>query len=143
MPAPSRAVDDASARPAANRRVLVVDDNRAIHGDFRKVLGEQSHDQSALAELEAMLFGQGEPGKRRAAPEPFLVDSAYQGHEAQEAVRKAREAGKPYAVAFVDMRMPGWDGIETIAQLLRVQPDLQVAICSAYMITPGTRSSRA
>ena len=36
-------------------------------------------------------------------------------------------------MAFVDMRMPGWDGIETITQLVRVQPNLQFAICSAYM----------
>src|SRR6185295_15465100 len=98
MPAPDQ--------PPANRRVLIVDDNRAIHGDFRKVLGESGRDQSALADLEAVLFGQGQPGKRRPTPEPFLVDSAYQGHEAQAAVEKARDEGRPYAVAFVDMRMP-------------------------------------
>ena len=36
-------------------------------------------------------------------------------------------------MAFVDMRMPGWDGIETIQHLWQVQPSLEVAICSAYM----------
>jgi signal transduction histidine kinase len=118
---------------SANRRVLVVDDNRAIHGDFRKVLGESSRDQSALADLEAVLFGQAEPGKRRPLPEPFLVDSAYQGHEAQIAVEKARDEGRPYAVAFVDMRMPpGWDGVETSRRLWETDPELQIVICTAY-----------
>ena len=48
-------------------------------------------------------------------------------------VRKAVEAGRPYATAFVDVRMPpGWDGIETVARMWEVQPDLQIVICTAY-----------
>ncbi|QDT10083.1 ATP-binding protein [Stieleria marina] len=36
-------------------------------------------------------------------------------------------------MAFVDMRMPpGWDGLKTIAELWKVDPELQVVICSAY-----------
>jgi signal transduction histidine kinase len=35
-------------------------------------------------------------------------------------------------LAFVDVRMPGWDGIETIGRLWREDPDLQVVICSAF-----------
>ena len=123
----------ASDQPPVNRRVLIVDDNRAIHGDFRKVLGESGRDQSALAELEAVLFGQGQPIRRHPLPEPFLVDSAYQGHEAQAAVEKARHERRPYAVAFVDMRMPpGWDGVETSRRLWEVDPELQIVICTAY-----------
>ncbi|HVU52103.1 MAG TPA: ATP-binding protein [Polyangia bacterium] len=107
-----------------------MDDNRAIHGDFRKVLGEPSHEQSALAALEAALFGQAPP---RAPTEPFLIDSAFQGQEARALVEKARDAGKPYAVAFVDMRMPpGWDGVETAQRLWEVDPELQVVVCTAY-----------
>ena len=42
-------------------------------------------------------------------------------------------AAQPYAVAIVDMRMPpGWDGIETIGQLWRVDPELQVIVCTAH-----------
>ena len=59
-----------SIHPQPNRRVLVIDDNRAIHGDFRKILGEP--DTSALQAAEAQLFG-------RAVPVPFQIDSAYQG----------------------------------------------------------------
>jgi signal transduction histidine kinase len=113
-----------------NRRVLVVDDNRAIHGDFRKVLGEPSHEQSALAELEAVLFGQA-PARPRV--EPFLIDSAYQGQEARALVEGALQRDRPYAVAFIDMRMPpGWDGAETAQRLWEIDPELQVVICTAY-----------
>ncbi len=130
MPASPRAAGDDAGQAAANRRVLIVDDNRAIHGDFRKVLGEATHEQSALAELEAALFGQ---GPARAPSDPFLIDSAYQGQEAEALARAARDAGRPYAVAFVDMRMPpGWDGVETAQRLWQVDPELQIVVCTAY-----------
>jgi two-component system NtrC family sensor kinase len=42
-------------------------------------------------------------------------------------------AARPFALAFVDMRMPpGWDGLETIERLWQVDPHLQIVICSAY-----------
>lgn len=63
----------------------------------------------------------------------FEFDSAYQGQEGLERVCQARAEGRPYAVAFVDVRMPpGWDGIETISHLRRVDPDLQTVVCTAY-----------
>ena len=63
----------------------------------------------------------------------FEIDSAYQGQEGLEKVRLAREAGRPYALAFVDVRMPpGWDGIETISRIWEQCPDLQAVICTAY-----------
>jgi PAS domain S-box-containing protein len=50
-----------------------------------------------------------------------------------EKVREANEAGQPYALAFVDVRMPpGWDGIETISRIWEKCPDLQAVICTAY-----------
>ena len=47
--------------------------------------------------------------------------------------RRAAEEGNPYALAFVDVRMPpGWDGVETIGQLWKCCPELQIVVCSAY-----------
>jgi diguanylate cyclase (GGDEF)-like protein len=113
-------------------RILLVDDNVSIHGDFRKVLGEDeaSEAQAALAVLEADLFGD---AKAQTSRPNFDIDSAYQGQEAVGMVREALAAGRPYAMAFVDMRMPpGWDGLETIEHLWAVDPDVQVVICSAH-----------
>lgn len=48
-------------------------------------------------------------------------------------VESALARDTPYAMAFIDMRMPpGWDGLETIEQLWKVDPDLQIALCTAY-----------
>ena len=55
-----------------------------------------------------------------AADEAFELDSAYQGEEAIEKVRRARALGEGYALLFIDVRMPpGLDGIQTTARLLR------------------------
>ncbi|MGO9528596.1 MAG: response regulator [Verrucomicrobiia bacterium] len=113
-----------------NYRILAIDDNRAIHEDFRKILCPPSADTTALAEAEAKLFD--EPTRARQSA-VFEIDSAYQGEEGLERVRQSRQSGRPYAVAIVDVRMPpGWDGIETTQKLWEVDPDLQVVICSAY-----------
>src|SRR5262249_25594588 len=78
----------------------------------------------------ATLFGD-EPSRGVAAR--FVIDSAFQGRQGFEMVCDALEAGEPYAVAFVDMRMPpGWDGMETIASMRQRDPELQIVICTAY-----------
>jgi CheY-like chemotaxis protein len=100
----------------AVRRVLVVDDNRAIHEDFRKVLCPGGPSHQRLRALENSLFGAAE-----APPPPtsgFIVDTASQGQEALDAVERMLRAKTPYALAFIDMRMPpGWDGVETSARI--------------------------
>jgi diguanylate cyclase len=109
-------------------RVLVIDDSPGIHRDYQKILVAWQAVQISAA--EAALFGK-QPGSR--ARPSFEMDSAMQGQDGVELVRAALSEGHPYAVAFVDMRMPpGWDGLKTIENLWRVDPDVQVVICSAY-----------
>ncbi len=111
-------------------RILVVDDNPAIHADFRKILGPQKSAATELAAAASALFQRAPAPSARAR---FEVDTASQGQEGFEKVKTALAEGRPYEVAFVDMRMPpGWDGLETIVHLWEAQPNLQVIICTAY-----------
>jgi PAS domain S-box-containing protein len=111
-------------------RVLVVDDNPAIHEDFRKILGAKSESQSRLDNIEVELFGQGGGAGDRAG---FRLDSALQGQEALALVQKAVQENDPYVLAFVDVRMPpGWDGVETLERIWQCAPELQAVICTAY-----------
>jgi diguanylate cyclase len=121
-----------SIGPLGNRRILIIDDNASIHADFRKVLGAQTEHsaQAALDVLEANLFG----GDAAVSARPnFEIDSAHQGKEGVAMVHQALSEGRPYAMAFVDMRMPpGWDGLKTIERLWATDPEVQVVICSAH-----------
>ena len=114
-----------------NRRILIVDDNHSIHEDYIKILTHKTKTEDALDELEADLFG----GGTAASPDRdmFELESAFQGLDAVEVVRGAKDAGRPFAMAFMDVRMPpGLDGIETTLRLWEVDPDIQIVICTAY-----------
>ena len=112
----------------ANRRILIVDDTASIHQDFRKILCADPNGEPSLESLEETLFG-----TTTKARQAYELDSAYQGQEALALVNKALADKAPYALAFIDMRMPpGWDGLQTIEQLWEVDPRLQIALCTAY-----------
>lgn len=112
-----------------NARVLIVDDNPSIHDDFRKILGGCQRDASLDAK-EALLFGESRIAE---AHDGFDLDSAFQGEEGVELVLQARCEGHPYALAFVDVRMPpGMDGVETIEKIWQLDPEIQFVTCSAY-----------
>ncbi|KAA5840576.1 EAL domain-containing protein [Pseudomonas chlororaphis] len=112
-----------------NRRILIVDDTTSIHEDFRKILACTDAPGDSLSDAEAALFGT----PVSASLEHFFLDSAFQGREALDKVQAALDHDAPYAMAFIDMRMPpGWDGLETIERLWQVDPKLQIALCTAY-----------
>ena len=116
-----------------NLRVLVIDDNQAIHEDFRKILHAKAVDES-LDQARVALFDDPPPLR---ALERFELDCADQGQAALTLVQLARDEGRPYAVAFVDMRMPpGWDGMETIEHIWKVDARIQVVLCTAYSDQP-------
>jgi signal transduction histidine kinase/DNA-binding response OmpR family regulator len=112
------------------QRILIVDDNESIHEDFRKLLQAAASDNLQKAEQD--LFGtpaaiSDDPGF------DFQLSFAFSGKEALHKVTEAGLQGRPFRVMFCDIRMPpGWDGIETISQCWKVDPGLEVVICSAY-----------
>jgi len=115
---------------APPHRILFIDDNPSIHEDFRKLFSAPDDRAVELEEMEAAVFC--EPIADRGA-QTFEISFASQGDEGLELVRAAQEQGRPFALSFVDVRMPpGWDGVTTVEQLWKVEPDLQVVICTAY-----------
>lgn len=118
-----------------NRRILLVDDNTSIHEDFRKILSASSSTtKNELQDAKQAFFGSPETiDTPTVTPEPFVTESAYQGEEALEMVKQALAKNEPYALAFVDVRMPpGWDGVQTIQELWKVDPEICVVICTAF-----------
>src|SRR5579862_7014359 len=111
-------------------RILIIDDNADIHQDFRRFLVSDDSIAGQLAKAEAE--AQGKPVQDIELPH-FELDCVFQGQDGLERVISARQSNRPYAVAFVDIRMPpGWDGIETIAHLWKADPALEIVICTAY-----------
>jgi CheY-like chemotaxis protein len=128
-------VEFSSARsvPMSKRRILVIDDSEAIHQVFCRILCPKNEvGLDALDAMEKVLFG-GALASQQASEEIFELDSAYQGQEGLEKVKEAIAMGRPYALVFLDYRMPpGWNGFETLREVRKVAPELPVVLCSAY-----------
>jgi CheY-like chemotaxis protein len=92
-----------SPDPKSRQRILVIDDNPSIHTDFRDILCANNAGSSASSKLEAALFDEETP---TAEPAAFELDSAFQGQEGLAMVEEALRDQQPYALAFVDVRMP-------------------------------------
>ena len=110
-----------------NNRILIVDDNPAIHADFKKILEAKESPESSLGDL----FLAGEASSSTGCD--YQLTSAHQGKEGVKIAADAFASDEPFALAFVDMRMPpGWDGLKTIKELWKTDNKLQIVICTAY-----------
>lgn len=108
-----------------NRRILVVDDDPGILDTYVDVL-QPRHSQTD--ELKAMLGMSVEP-----SPSRFEVSAAAQGEAAVTLVRDRLRQGRPYAMAFIDMRMPpGVDGLETAKSIRALDEHIFIVIVTAY-----------
>jgi CheY-like chemotaxis protein len=113
-------------------RVLIVDDDRDIHGDYVRCLTPPRSESRELGIARDALFGPGSEPPRPRRPR-FELAHAYAGADALELVRRSIDDGVRYAVAFVDMRMPpGWNGVETIREIWRIDSAIQVVVSTAF-----------
>ncbi|HEV3418268.1 MAG TPA: diguanylate cyclase [Pirellulales bacterium] len=114
-------------------RILVIDDQESIHADYQKIIGPRQFNSSALSKAVNELFGEQPLVTPSDDVNRFEIDSAYQGEEGLRRVQQALQEGRPYSVAFVDIRMPpGWDGVETVSRIWEIDPELLVVLCTAY-----------
>lgn len=118
-----------------NRRILIVDDNEAIHDDFRKILAPALGNSrgAELDDLASALLGDQAASTGSENDATYELAHALNGREALELVESSVERGEHFAMVFMDVRMPpGWDGIETLKRLWEHDAELQAVVCTAY-----------
>ncbi len=110
-------------------RILLIDDNPSVHEAFDVILRGGSAN-AQLEQAEAFMFGN--VSSPTVVKPAYQTDHAFSGAEGVEKVRQALAAQTPYQVVFVDIRMPGMDGVETIERFWKLDPEVQTVICTAY-----------
>ncbi len=113
-------------------RILIVDDESGMHDSYRRCLAPAGNgDGAALDAMAAELFGDVPVSREDTAV--FDLTHAMQGLDGIAAVERAIAEGNPYAVAFIDVRMPpGLDGKETAMRIRALDPNINLVIVTGY-----------
>src|ERR1700761_9297768 len=119
-----------------NTSVLVIDDEEMVRDNIEDILVPhvQSEEQHNIDSAFDILFGSPKPlllTRTKCIP-AFTVDKASNGMEGVKKVREAIKKGHPYAVIFLDMRMPGWNGLETAIEIRKYDIKAEIIFITAY-----------
>ena len=119
----------------SNYRVLIVDDEAAIHHDFKDMLNPTSA-QALTDQLAETLLDEGSGNKPSFLPN-FELLHATSGEEAYDIIRAGKASNCPIAAAYIDVRMPpGIDGVEAIRRIRQIEKDIELVIMTAYTDKP-------
>ncbi len=121
--------------PGNARRILIVDDDPTVCSMMADILQNTASRATSTIKLSRRkIFQPDEPAPPAGqSPIEYRVSIANQGKDALDMAKEALAANMPFLMAFLDMRMPpGWDGLETMTRLWELDPNLQIALCSAY-----------
>lgn len=120
--------------PLYNKRILIIDDQADLLVEMKKILTASDKGRDILADIENIMSEFS--GDFKATSEnialSYEVDTVSNGKDGLDMVKKAKKSGKPYALCFIDMRMPGWDGTKTAKEIRLFQKDIEIVIITAY-----------
>src|ERR1700720_2665035 len=120
-------------------RVLIADDEAEVRDAYRDILSDtdMSSETAVFHNLRERLFSkaaQDKLARNLSANDTTFIPVFCDGAEAAvAAVRDALGAEKPFAVVFLDMRMPpGPDGVWAAARIRELDPAIEIVMCTAY-----------
>ena len=118
-----------------NYRVLIVDDEAAIHTDFKDMLNPNRRRRLTAALAETFLDKV--PENKTSFLPNFELLHATSGEEAHDIIRQGKASNCPIAAAYIDVRMPpGIDGVEAIRRIRQIEKDIELVIMTAYTDKP-------
>ncbi len=122
-----------------NTRVLVIDDEEMVRDNIEEILIPPIKTNEQVKQASSILFGEEAErpllGSKNSYIPKFTVDKAANGKEGFEKVKQSIIANGPYAVIFLDMRMPGWDGLETATHIREADTKAEIIFITAYSDT--------
>jgi two-component system sensor histidine kinase/response regulator len=121
-----------------NYRLMAIDDDPGILDAYRSLFLPASLSGNRVMGRVLDLIGIGESGAESESESEdvdfeFSLDCFSSGQAGAEALRQSLREGSPYAVLFLDMRMPnGWSGLETARVVRKLDESVRIVLVSAY-----------
>ncbi|RVU02496.1 hybrid sensor histidine kinase/response regulator [Mucilaginibacter limnophilus] len=119
-----------------NTSVLIIDDEELVRDNIEEILSPRKYaaETTAINQAASILFDEPEPilAPRTSNIPVFTIDKASNGMEGLKKVQASIENKTPYAVIFLDMRMPGWDGLETAMQIRKFDSKAEIIFITAF-----------
>jgi len=116
--------------PSERINVLVVDDDEEIRLMFEDLLHPEQGSQ--ILQEGSRLFAGGAYKAGPAVPVPCNVVPAANGRQGVRCVKESVRRNEFFYIAFIDMLMPGLNGIETLRQIQAVDPRIHMVMFTAY-----------
>ena len=111
-----------------NRRILVIDDDPEIREIYQKIIAPAKGTSENYRAQISQLLSLDDNEKQK-----FTLEIASQGQEGFSLVQKGLAEDKPFALAFIDIRMPpGWGGISTATRIREIDPNIEIVIVTAF-----------
>jgi signal transduction histidine kinase len=122
-----------NTKNSLNNRILIIDDEESVCNFIRFILMKEGKENKKLIDAANELFEEHpQKVKHNHVPDKFEITIANNGKAALELVEQAQRDDKPFAAIFCDMRMPGWDGLQTIDEIRKVDERAEVIFVTAY-----------
>jgi len=116
-----------------HRRILVIDDDPEIWKAYEAILSDKNQYFTESGRRLTEFMDPQESEADAVAEDAFDVSYALRGEEGIRQVEQSLDAGRPFAVAFIDIRMPpGMDGLETALTIRRMDPQIEFVLVTAY-----------
>jgi two-component system, NtrC family, sensor kinase len=113
-----------------NNRILIIDDDSGVRETYQQILTPSP--RADVLSKGASLFGEQAERIKPVMHKKYELTLTERGEDGVREVEKAVERKTPFAVAFIDMKMPGIDGAETSMRIWAITPGIKIVIVTAY-----------
>lgn len=118
-----------------NNRILIIDDEENVRDDIEEILSPRKSVNSDLSDVASLLFDSDDEvliGPPPSLLPSFSITKASNGREGFDKVLRSLQENTPFAAIFLDMRMPGWDGLETAVNIREHDLRVEIIFLTAY-----------
>jgi len=113
-----------------NNRILVIDDDEGIREAYNSIFTPVR--ESELLKKGRELFSNDNNASGQRIKKEYEVVFAVNGQKGIECVKEAIKLDKRFALAFIDMKMPGLNGAQTTKQIWALDREIKIVIVTAF-----------